>query len=62
MSKKEEKNKYYYFIDVDLRSRQIIGWGSEPKGIVETNLTEGFHRVFISKGQYNKLEKQLLES
>lgn len=54
-------DKLYYFIDVDLQSRQIIGWGCERKETVEVRLTEGYHRVFLSKGQYNKLEKSLSE-
>lgn len=61
MNQKEQTTKYYYFIDVDLHSRQIIGWGSEQRGEVEVNLTEGFHRVFLSKGQYNKLTTELSE-
>lgn len=62
MSNKEAKNRTYYFIDVDLASRQIIGWGAEKKDEVEVHLTGGYHRVFLSKGQYNKLEKKLKES
>lgn len=60
MSKNEDRNtKYYYFVEVDLQSRQIIGWGREQKDEVEVELTEGYHRVFLSKGQYNKLVKKL---
>jgi hypothetical protein len=44
---------------VDLKSRQLIGWGTEKKDKVEVQLTSGYHRVFLTKGQYNKLEKQL---
>jgi hypothetical protein len=53
------KNPTYYFIDVQVKSRKITGWGTEAKDKVEVHLTPGFHRVFLSKGQYNKLEKQL---
>jgi hypothetical protein len=59
MTSKRDKNPTYYFIDVDLKSRQLIGWGTEKKDKVEVQLTTGFHRVFLTKGQYNKLEKQL---
>jgi hypothetical protein len=58
-SNQDGSTKYYYFVDVDLRSRQLIGWGCEQKHEVEVELTEGYHRVFLSKGQYNKLEKKL---
>ena len=53
--------KLYYFIDVDLQSRQIIGWGCEQKGEVDVQLTNGCHRVFLTKGQYHKFEKNLSE-
>jgi hypothetical protein len=59
MTNKKDKNPTYYFIDVDLRSRQLVGWGTETKDTVEVNLTSGYHRVFLTKGQYNKLERQL---
>lgn len=58
-AKRADSPKQYYFVDIDLRSRQIIGWGIEPRGEVETELTRGFHRVFLSKGQYNKLTREL---
>jgi hypothetical protein len=59
MTNKRDKNPTYCFIDIELKSRQIIGWGTEKKDTVEVNLTSGYHRVFLTKGQYNKLEKQL---
>ncbi len=62
MTDKMEKNPTYYFIDVDLKTRQLIGWGTEVKDKVEVKLTPGYHRVFLSRGQYNKLERQLRES
>jgi hypothetical protein len=59
MTTKRDKNPTYYFIDLELKSRRLIGWGTETKDKVEVRLTKGFHRVFLSKGQYNKLERQL---
>ncbi len=61
IDKKGTASKYYYFIDVDLRSRQLVGWGREQKDEVEVRLTVGYHRVFLSKGQYNKLKQSLSE-
>ena len=61
MGRHDTNTKLYYFGDVDLRSRQIIGLGSEQKNEVEVHLTVGYHRVFLSKGQFNKLEKSLSE-
>lgn len=54
-------NKDYYFIDVDPRSRKIVGWGIEQQDSVEVHLTNGCHRVFLSKGQYGKLERKLAD-
>jgi hypothetical protein len=48
-------NRTYYFIDIELKSRRLIGWGTESKEKVEVKLSSGYHRVFLSKGQYNKL-------
>jgi len=53
------KNRTYYFIDIELETRRIIGWGTESRATVETQLMAGFHRLFLSRGQFNKLEKQL---
>ena len=52
-------DKMYYFIDINVKTRQLIGWGTETRQYVETELSPGFHRVFLSKGQFNKLERQL---
>ena len=62
MTNKRDKNPTYCFIDIDLKSRQIIGWGTERKDTVEVHLTSGYHRVFLTTGQYNKLERQLRSS
>ncbi|HZL87651.1 MAG TPA: hypothetical protein VFB96_04680 [Pirellulaceae bacterium] len=59
MASKKDKNPRYCFIDVQLKTRQIIGWGTETKDKVEVQLTSGYHRVFLTRGQYNKLERQL---
>jgi len=59
MTAKRDKNPTYYFIDVDLKSRRLAGWGTETKDTVEVHRTSGYHRVFLTKGQYNKLDKQL---
>jgi len=31
MASKKDKNPRYCFIDVQLKTRQIIGWGTETK-------------------------------
>ena len=59
MATARDRNRTYYFIDIDLRGRQIIGWGTERRDKVEVHLTPGYHRVFLSQGQYNKLVRDL---
>jgi hypothetical protein len=59
MTARTKNNPSYCFIDIDLRSRQIIGWGTEKKDKVDVQLSTGYHRVFLSTGQFNKLEKKL---
>lgn len=59
MSAKRDKNPTYCFIDIQLKTRQLIGWGTETKDKVEVHLTRGYHRVFLTRGQYNKLERAL---
>lgn len=52
-------DKKYYYIDIDTQSRRIIGWGVEKQSTVEVTLSPGYHRTFLSPGQYNKLVKEL---
>ena len=59
MAKEKPTTKMYYFIDVELDQNRLIGWGTETRENVEIELTPGFHRVFLSKGQYNKLVSKL---
>jgi hypothetical protein len=61
MTERANKNPTYYFIDVDLKSWQLIGWGTEKKDKVVVHLKPGLHRVFLSRGQFNKLENALKE-
>lgn len=61
MRKKEDKDTRY-FIDLDLLSGRILGWDYDNRHelIAEKPVSSFHHRVFISKGQYNKLEKKNL--
>ncbi len=61
--RKDPNTKYYYFIDIDLYSRQILSWDSDTQDNIEFgNLNNGCYRVFLSKGQYNKLVKELSDA
>ncbi len=61
MKKKEDKETRY-FIDLDLTTRKILNWGYDQRDNLVQKLENPSHqRVFISKGQYNKLEKRYQE-
>lgn len=51
--------KEYFFIDIDLYSRQIVSWGTDAKAQITMNPKNGAYRVFLSRGQYNKLVAKL---
>jgi len=58
MKKTKDKNTRYY-IDLDLKTRKIINWDYGQRDKLSQELTNPSHqRVFITKGQYNKLEKK----
>ena len=52
--------KEYYYIDVNLQSMVITSWGVTPNA-THTGATNdpNVHRVFLTKGQFNKLVKHL---
>ena len=55
MAKKENKDTRY-FIDIDLKTRRILSWDYGQRHGLEQILENPCHqRVFITKGQYNKL-------
>jgi hypothetical protein len=48
-----------YFIDIDLKTRKILNWDyGERDNLAQELATPFHHRIFISKGQYNKIEKK----
>lgn len=55
-------SKLYYFIDIDPFSRQILSWDIETRERMEVDPKNGCYRVFLSKGQYNKLIAKLEEA
>ena len=62
MRKKEDKDTRY-FIDLDLKTRKILNWDYDQRNkiAVQESIKPFHHRIFITKGQYNKLEKNHLE-
>lgn len=47
-----------FYIDLDVFNMKIIGWDYGQRYELEQKLSNSDHRrIFITKGQYNKLEK-----
>lgn len=61
--RKIEDGETRYFIDLDLKSGEILTWDYDQRDrLFKQGLSKPFHhRVFISKGQYNKLENKYSE-
>ncbi len=58
-----ESNRNYYYIDVDLDTKTIISCEVAPKTqVLLLQPEKQHHRVFLTKGQYNKLVKALSHS
>jgi len=57
MVKKIDANTRFY-IDLDIKTKKIIGWDYDQRQVLEQKLPNPNHqRIFITKGQYNKLGK-----
>jgi len=57
MTKQIVSNTRFY-IDIDIKIKKVIGWDHGQREKLEQKLPNPNHRrVFITKGQYNKLEK-----
>ncbi len=61
MYEKKEDKSTRYFIDVDLKEQKILGWDYDQKEklILEKSSKLHIHRIFITKGQFNKLNRQM---
>lgn len=54
------KNSEYYFIDIELSSLKIVEWGeSNTANHTGETADPNVHRLFLTKGQFNKLTKHL---
>jgi len=61
MSKQEDKDTRY-FVDLDLDTQTILCWDFGQRHELAQRLRNPYHhRLFISKGQYNKLNQRVLE-
>jgi len=55
MTKIIDSNTRFY-IDIDLVTKIVLGWGYGQRNEIEKKLPHATHcRIFITKGQYNKL-------
>ena len=58
-----ESKKIYYFVEIDLTTKQIGKWGvSETATHTGDTSNPNIHRMFLPKGQYNKLIRKLDKS
>lgn len=48
-----------YFLDLDLKTGKIVKLDIGDRFALVQELTYPYHRVFLTKGQYRKLEKRL---
>lgn len=53
-------DKEYYYLDIDLDSMKVVSSGESETATLtgDTNMPN-VHRVFLTKGQYNKLKNKI---
>jgi hypothetical protein len=58
--RKREDKETRYFVDLDLGTQSVLGWDYDQRRRIVMQDPENptHHRIFITKGQYNKLEKK----
>ena len=50
----------YYYLDIDLKSGAVVDVGTSPTANHTGQTSEAnVHRVFLTKGQFNKLAEKL---
>lgn len=48
--------KEYYYLDMNILTKKIVDWGtSQTATLTGETEDEDVHRIFLTKGQYNKL-------
>jgi hypothetical protein len=54
------KTKEYYFIDINITNNKLVNWGiSNTASLTGETPDKNIHRIFLTKGQYNKLVQNL---
>ena len=61
--RKPEDQETRYFIDLDLKSGTILDWDYDQRNrlVVDKPAQPFHHRLFITKGQFHKLEQKYSE-
>lgn len=55
-----KSNREYYYIDLNIITMKIIGWGISDTATLTGNTEDkDVHRIYLTKGQYNKLHQYL---
>lgn len=62
--KKTENKETRYFIDIDLKTRKLVHWDYDQRANLKDQKadTPEHHRIFLTKGQYNKLIKEIQQN
>ena len=54
------KNYEYFFVDLNVVNMKIVNWGiSKTATLTGETSDKDVHRIFLTKGQYNKVVKYL---
>lgn len=58
MTKPQDKETRYY-IDIDLKTMKVVRWGYDQRENLVKYVPEkeSYHRIYLTKGQYNKFLK-----
>ncbi|HNW23663.1 MAG TPA: hypothetical protein PKH06_02780 [Candidatus Dojkabacteria bacterium] len=49
-------DREYYYIDIDITNLKIVKWGvSNTATLTGDTNDKNIHRIFLTRGQYNKL-------
>ncbi len=55
-----KNTKEYFFIDLNVLTKKIVNWGiSDTATLTGETGDKDIHRIFLTKGQYNKLVEKL---
>ncbi len=60
MTPRREDSETRYFIDLDLRTRRILDWGFDQRSKLakQEPLGPAHLRIYVTRGQFNKLDKK----